>query len=47
MGRGARVDPSLRDALVVLDFGRPMRIRHRFGASLFRVGFRDTDHIIH
>jgi hypothetical protein len=45
LGRQARRHISLRDALVVLDFGRPMRIRHKFGASLFRIGFRDTDHI--
>jgi hypothetical protein len=44
---GSRVarDPSLRDSVVVLDFGRPMRRHHVFGTSIFWRRFRTTDAI--
>jgi len=36
---------QLENVLVIMAFGRPMRIGNRYGASLFGDGFRDTDAI--
>ncbi len=41
-GHRAARDRSVRDSLVVLDFGRPMKRHRTFGVSLFGRGFRST-----
>lgn len=45
MGKQAQQYPNLGDAIVVLDFGRPLHRGHLFGTSLFGKGFRSTSSI--
>jgi hypothetical protein len=41
-GRRVALGQSPKDSIVVLDFGRPMRVGTTYGTSLFGVGFRST-----
>jgi hypothetical protein len=41
-GRSVALGQSPRDSIIVLDFGRPMRVGTTYGTSLFGVAFRST-----